>query len=385
MVYTSFIAEPNIIGADDMRLVRGPDSWAVEYLGVGARRRKKFFECEGDARDWLAQHTAAAPLYGVQGRRGATLGDVLASYYDEVLSKNRAALTDAYRVDLIRLAPIAGLAPQKITPADVGAYCAERAAFVSAATLHNEMRILRRALVYAERHLGYRMPPNAVMGVTLPKRKPKRTRKLGDDEAARLVHELKRSPVAQSAVQFAMATGMSRSALRDLKWKDIDHSSATATLTFAPVGAPRFVSLSEAAMAIDAAFAQLRREGYVQRRRNVAARTDLLFPDGKANVRGQWGAKLGEWFVGHLKEMGIVGAKLGMHSFRHNHQGALRSAGVSGSAEALAVTGRKSAGSQGIYGPIDPTGRGFPIANLKKVLDQVAYPELDLSHLRKDP
>ena len=42
---------------------------------------------------------------------------------------------------------------------------------------------------------------------------------------------------------------------------------------------------------------------FVQDRRNVAASSeDLLFPDGKANVRGQSGAKLGEWFVGLLKQ-----------------------------------------------------------------------------------
>jgi integrase len=128
----------------------------------------------------------------------------------------------------------------------------------------------------------------------------------------------------------------------------------------------------------------LRRLGllaFIQHRRTHAAPTDLLFPDGKANVRGQWGAKLGEWFVGHLKEQGIVGTKLGMHSFRHTFEDRLRAAGVSGSAEALAVSGRSVAGSQSIYGTIDATGRGFPMANLEQVLERVAYPELDLSHL----
>jgi integrase len=234
-----------------MKVVKRMDSWSVEYLGVGARKRRKFFERERDARTWAAQHAAAMTAPATRSRRQMTFGDVLASYYENDLSGTRSASTDAYRVDIIRLSPLGTLAPQAVTPAALSAYCAEREREVSAGTIHNEMRVIRRALAHAEHHLCFKMPKtNAAMSVTLPIRKPRRSRSLAADELARLVYELRCSKFAQSVVEFAVATGMGRSAIFDLRWSDIDEDTATARLAFARVGAERSVALSEGARAI---------------------------------------------------------------------------------------------------------------------------------------
>ena len=113
-----------------------------------------------------------------------------------------------------------------------------------------------------------------------------------------------------------------------------------------------------------------------ERKKRASDLEELLFPDGKANVKGQSGAKLGEWFVGHLKQRNLVGTKLGMHSFRHNFEDALRLIGFHGRPEGQALAGRKITGSEGGY------GTGYTAATLRDVLEQVTYPELDLSHLR---
>ncbi|WP_242153314.1 site-specific integrase [Sphingomonas sp. BAUL-RG-20F-R05-02] len=128
----------------------------------------------------------------------------------------------------------------------------------------------------------------------------------------------------------------------------------------------------------------LRRLGllaFVGHQRQHGTPDALLFPDGDANNRQQWGAKLSERFVKHLARREITGTKLGMHSFRHGFEDRLKAAGLSGTAEALAVSGRAIAGSQSIYGTI---GGGFPIANLLAVLEKLTYPGLDLSHLEPD-
>lgn len=122
---------------------------------------------------------------------------------------------------------------------------------------------------------------------------------------------------------------------------------------------------------------QLGLMGYVETRRKGAADAEaLLFPDGKANSRGQSGAKLSEWFVGHLKARKITGTKLGMHSFRHNFEDALRLIGYHGRAEGQALAGRKVSGSEGGY------GTGFTIGTLQDVLEKITFAELDLSHLQ---
>lgn len=115
---------------------------------------------------------------------------------------------------------------------------------------------------------------------------------------------------------------------------------------------------------------------FVDHRRKVAALTDLLFPDAPANSRIQAGAKLGERFSKHLRDRGITGTKLGMHSFRHNFEDRLRAAGLHGRPEGQALGGRKIAGSEASY------GGAYPIAHLQEALEKVTYPGLDLSHLK---
>jgi integrase len=107
----------------------------------------------------------------------------------------------------------------------------------------------------------------------------------------------------------------------------------------------------------------------------VAKPEDLLFPDGKPNVRGQWGAKLGERFGQHLKGLGITGNKLSFHSFRHNWEDRLRAAGIHGTSLGKTLGGRKVEGSEAAY------GQGFTIGDLRDGLEKVSYPGLDLSHL----
>jgi integrase len=115
-------------------------------------------------------------------------------------------------------------------------------------------------------------------------------------------------------------------------------------------------------------------EAFVDHRRGRGQPDDLLFPDGKANSRGQGGAKLGEWFSRRLKELEIVGTKLGMHSFRHNFEDRLKAVGLHGRPEGQALGGRKVSGSEGSY------GSEFPIGLLQDALEKVSYPGLDLLH-----
>lgn len=116
---------------------------------------------------------------------------------------------------------------------------------------------------------------------------------------------------------------------------------------------------------------------FVAHRKNEAQPGDLLFPDGKPNVRGQWGAKLGEWFVSHLRGQEIKGTKLGMHSFRHVFEDRLRAVGLSGRPEGLRLTGRAGGGTEGDY------GSGYVSVTLQAALERVTYPGLDLSHLER--
>lgn len=128
---------------------------------------------------------------------------------------------------------------------------------------------------------------------------------------------------------------------------------------------------------IHPALIQLGLPAFVAHRRTIAKPEDLLFPDGRANIRRQWGAKLGERFGALLKDRGIVGTKLGMHSFRHNFEDRLKAVALHGTSIGRALGGRAVPGSEGGY------GNAFTLDVLLEALTKVTYPGLDLAHLER--
>lgn len=181
---------------------------------------------------------------------------------------------------------------------------------------------------------------------------------------------------------IALYTGMRLAEIGGLRVMDVDVLDGFASLRVRPYEfRPLKNKEARRDLPISGALQGLGLLAYTERRRSAAGPHDLLFPDVRSNVNGKVGAKIGEWFSALVKTSGIDGTKLGIHSFRHNFEDRLKAAGIWGSAEALAVSGRSISGSQSIYGTVGAAGGGFPLANLLAVLEQVQYPGLDLQHL----
>lgn len=111
---------------------------------------------------------------------------------------------------------------------------------------------------------------------------------------------------------------------------------------------------------------------YVAQRR--VAEATVLFPDVRTSTNGKVGAKIGEWFSELVRERGLVGTKLTMHSFRHSFEDRLREDEVP-ERTALALSRRTEQGSRGVYGD------GLSVASRARWMGQLRYPGLDLSHL----
>jgi integrase len=182
---------------------------------------------------------------------------------------------------------------------------------------------------------------------------------------------------------IALFTGMRLAEIGGLRVMDAAQMDGVLAMRVRP-HAKRSIKNSESRrdVPVPSALMGLGFAAFVKHRRAGAKPEDLLFPDVTTNANGKVGAKLGEWFAGHLKAEGITGTKLGMHSFRHAFEDRLKAAGVSGSSEAQAVSGRSIRGSQSIYGRAGAAGGGFPLASLLAVLECVTYPDLDLRHLQ---
>ena len=100
----------------------------------------------------------------------------------------------------------------------------------------------------------------------------------------------------------------------------------------------------------------------------------LLFPDGVATKGREVGANLGARFSRHVRRLELKGTKLGMHSFRHNFEDALREAQLP-IRTSLALARRTESGSSNVY------GGGLSTKLKAEALAKVSYPGLDLSHL----
>jgi len=113
---------------------------------------------------------------------------------------------------------------------------------------------------------------------------------------------------------------------------------------------------------------------YARRQREAGEKK--LFPGEEPNARGQWGDGFSDWFSRSIRNLGIKGTRLGLHSFRHNWQDRAREAGLHGTAIGNELAGRSKGGD-----PSNNYGSGFSTASLAEASVKIEYPGLDLSHL----
>lgn len=97
--------------------------------------------------------------------------------------------------------------------------------------------------------------------------------------------------------------------------------------------------------------------------------------------RGGFGEAWSKWFGRYIRDLGITSKDRVFHSFRHGFKDALRAARVSEDInDALAGHAGGNSVARG-YGAKDMIRRfGFPA--LADAVSKVAYPGLDLSHVK---
>jgi len=120
--------------------------------------------------------------------------------------------------------------------------------------------------------------------------------------------------------------------------------------------------------------------GYVEQQR--LAGHHKLFSDLKRSPKGHYSERMSRWFnEGFLTKVGIKASGVVFHSFRHSVRDALRRAEAPEHI-VCAIGGwshEKSTGKR--YGS---GNMAFPVEQLAPWVQQISYPELDLSHLHFD-
>ncbi|EKY25998.1 site-specific recombinase, phage integrase family, partial [Brevundimonas diminuta 470-4] len=114
------------------------------------------------------------------------------------------------------------------------------------------------------------------------------------------------------------------------------------------------------------------------RQRKRAGETKL-FAEVGMGATGYRSTTFSAWFRRFVAKAGAESPKTCFHSFRHGFRDALRESRIDRDI-ALALGGWTA--GNGSASVADTYGNGYQIATLKKAIDRVRYPGLDLSHMR---
>lgn len=248
---------------------RSGKGWRAQVYCAG-RRLSATRDTKAAALAWAAQQETEIRA-GARGEVIArSVADALDQYSRTVSPTKRGAHWEQVRLaKLARTLPFRGMLCQDVRPADVAAWRdlaiqgglpdggAARPALVGA-SVRREMVLLRSVFEVARREWGY-LTTNPMTGVRYPPHSPPRTRRVSDDEIARLLlacgwgdaepAELTTQRVGV-AILWALYTAMRAGELCGLTWADVSVSDRTATLPRTKNGEARAVPLSRAALAL---------------------------------------------------------------------------------------------------------------------------------------
>lgn len=269
----------------------------------------KTFGTEAEAKRWAVgvEHGFIEVSIKPNSTAGyPTLTEAIERYADEVSRKHRGARQELVRLGQLKRLRWAGKRLNKVTPQDVRELRDEMLAKGAATSSVRLMLLLVSAIFrHARREWGYKLE-NPVSEIRIPSPAPGRLRRLSDEEEKRLMVALSgcRRPVMGPLVRFALETGMRRSEMLRLRWPDIDFEKRLATLPTTKNGNPRWVPLTDAAVAaLRESLAKGNRHPFDIGERNVeyawkwavkrAGLENLRFHDLRHEALSRWAHRLG--------------------------------------------------------------------------------------------
>lgn len=255
--------------------------WYVQVRKKGFSPVYGTFDTKAQAQAWAREQEARADRddYAPDLRklRTVSLADLIDRYLKEITPEKRSAESETLRLRKLRGHPLAELALAEVEPKHIASYRDERLAVAAPATVKRELAILQHLFTVAERDWNLGRRRNPVACIRQPKVNNARDRRLrkGEWERLRTAVQACRNPMVLPVVEFALETGMRRSEILALHWRNVDLQQRTAFLPTTKNGRPRTVPLTEGALAI------------LLRQRQVS-RGDRVFPISPNAFRLSW-------------------------------------------------------------------------------------------------
>ena len=236
---------------------------------------------------------------------GATFGDALERYRDEVTPHKKGRRWESIRIDLILRDRLARVPLSELSPSDIAGWRDRRLREVSSGSVIREMAIIRHCCTTAHREWGW-LHENPAEAVKKPKSPPARTRRITEDEIERICLALgydggqpteTRHHVAL-AFLFAIETAMRAGEILSIRPGNIDMRGRFVRLVDTKNGEGRDVPLSDRAAEIlrlvggQFKVSSATLDAQFRRARDAAQITGLRFHDTRREATSRLARKL---------------------------------------------------------------------------------------------
>lgn len=219
-------------------------------ITLDGRAIAKTFTSKADAQRWARQQQVDFERGLITPARPTiALGEVIAQYLIEVTPQHRGAPQEQYILKGWRLHPLAKSPIGEIKPCDIAAARDARLKLVSSGSVRREIDALSAVFSHACKEWQL-CDSNPISGIRKPAPGRARDRRLLPGELERVVAAGHQSPDLDAIIHLALETGMRRSELLCLEWRNINMKDRVAHLPITKNGDPRNVPLSREAVAV---------------------------------------------------------------------------------------------------------------------------------------
>jgi integrase len=228
--------------------------WQVQVRRVGHRPVSRSFHVLKDAEAWARQIEVQVDRSDLPGDpkilQRITLGGLVERYRDTVSIKKRGYSVERIVLTAFLRHPICRKRLSEIRAEDFAAYRDERLMAIKASTLKRELAPLHNLFEVARDEWSLPLRENPLGKVRLRLPLDRRERRLREGELDRLfvAAQTCRNTWILPVVQFALATGMRRSEILNVRWEHLDRGEPTLRIAHAKNGRSRKIPVTKSTL-----------------------------------------------------------------------------------------------------------------------------------------
>jgi len=221
--------------------------WQVQVRLAGKQAISKTFPTKELARAWAVQQERILLSGGILPDKkinSTSIAQLFKRYRDEVTPRKKGHVAERYRLNKLIESDLAAITIGNLKTSDVASYRDNRLERVSQSTVRRELVLIRHCFSISANEWGYESLKEIFTKITLPKEAHHRVRRISPEEREKLLNALsgQRNSEYRLIVELALETGMRRSELLNLSFKDIRDDLIE--VTSSKSGYPRLVPMT---------------------------------------------------------------------------------------------------------------------------------------------